>query len=396
MCVHGCIVGEPWSEIFTCGETEIGDRRILQTSLGRENEIQDDAPVILKGTGFFQSGQKIKNLTGVLGPKFESWEGHSGPRPIPAVMPPVWHSSVVRPARAKNTPIQSRIKQMTSQQYLLPELPSLLRDSLECYLAELQKLAMMLLGFMAKALKLEKGEMEELFEDGMQSVRITYYPPCPQPELVMGLTPHSDATGITILLQINGVDGLQIKKDGVWIPVSFLPDALVVNVGDVLEILSNGVYTSIEHRATVNAAKERISIAMFFNPKFSAQTKPAPSQINPQNPPLFKQNAPPWDTWQVQPSVRIFLMGHGALSTLHPDDHGTGVLSTLPCPDVLSRPNASVLDKSLDCISQTIIIYTTKSMLDGTLLGHFRQPVTICNPPPAEQKDRDDGKSSLP
>ncbi|XP_034698845.1 protein SRG1-like [Vitis riparia] len=177
----------------------------------------------------------------------------------------------------------------TRKPYLLPELPSSLRDSLECYLAELQKLAMMLLGFMAKALKLEKGEMEDLFEDGMQSVRMTYYPPCPQPELVMGLTPHSDATGITILLQINGVDGLQIKKDGVWIPVSFLPDALVVNVGDVVEILSNGVYTSIEHRATVNAAKERISIAMFFNPKFSAQIKPAPSLINPQNPPLFKQ-----------------------------------------------------------------------------------------------------------
>ncbi|KAL6333147.1 hypothetical protein AAG906_028330 [Vitis piasezkii] len=177
----------------------------------------------------------------------------------------------------------------TRKPYLLPELPPSLRDSLECYLAELQKLAMMLLGFMAKALKLEKGEMEELFEDGMQSVRMTYYPPCPQPELVMGLTPHSDATGITILLQINGVDGLQIKKDGVWIPVSFLPDALVVNIGDILEILSNGVYTSIEHRATVNAAKERISIAMFFNPKSSAQIKPATSLINPHNPSLFKQ-----------------------------------------------------------------------------------------------------------
>ncbi|XP_034697264.1 uncharacterized protein LOC117923131 [Vitis riparia] len=159
----------------------------------------------------------------------------------------------------------------TRKPYLLPELPPSLRDSLECYLAELQKLAMILLGFMAKALKLEKGEMEELFEDGMQSVRMTYYPPCPQPELVMGLTPHSDATGITILLQINGVDGLQIKKDGVWIPVSFLPDALVVNIGDILEILSNGVYTSIEHRATVNAAKERISIAMFFNPRDSLE-----------------------------------------------------------------------------------------------------------------------------
>ena len=110
---------------------------------------------------------------------------------------------------------------------------------------------MMLLGFMAKALKLEKGEMEELFEDGMQSVRMTYYPPCPQPELVMGLTPHSDATGITILLQINGVDGLQIKKDGVWIPVSFLPDALVVNIGDILEVSPHAPFYILETVATV-------------------------------------------------------------------------------------------------------------------------------------------------
>ncbi|WJZ96634.1 hypothetical protein VitviT2T_015298 [Vitis vinifera] len=92
-------------------------------------------------------------------------------------------------------PIHSR------KPHLLPELPPALRDSLECYIAELQKLAKMLLGFMAKALKLEKGEMEELFDDGMQSVRMSYYPPCPQPELVMGLTSHSDASGISILLQ---------------------------------------------------------------------------------------------------------------------------------------------------------------------------------------------------
>ena len=72
------------------------------------------------------------------------------------------------------------------------------------------------------------------------------------------------------------------------------------------------------------------------------------------------------------------------------------VLSTLPCLDVLSGPNANVLDKSLDCVSRAIIIHTTKSMLDGTLLGHFRQPVTTCTPPLAERKDRDDDKSSIP
>lgn len=84
---------------------------------------------------------------------------------------------------------------------------------------------------------MEETEAEEMFDDGMQSLRMTYYPPCPWPEKVMGLTPHSDASGITILLQVNGVQGLQVKKDGVWIPVQFLPDAFVVNIGDILEVL---------------------------------------------------------------------------------------------------------------------------------------------------------------
>ncbi|CAL5345288.1 unnamed protein product [Camellia sinensis] len=173
--------------------------------------------------------------------------------------------------------------------HLLPELPSSLRETLESYISELQKLAMTLFGLMEKALKINKGEIEEMFDDGTQSVRMTYYPPCPQPEMVMGLTPHSDATGITILLQVNGVEGFQIRKDGIWIPVNFLPDAFVVNVGDILEILSNGQYNSIEHRATVNSVKKRISIAMFFNPKFEAEIGPTTSLVNLQNPPLFKR-----------------------------------------------------------------------------------------------------------
>ncbi|XP_018815952.2 codeine O-demethylase-like [Juglans regia] len=173
--------------------------------------------------------------------------------------------------------------------YLFPELPSSLRETLESYLLELQKLSMTLFRCLGKVLMIETGEMEELFEDGMQSVRITRYPPCPQPELVLGLTPHSDATGITILHQINGVDGLQMKRDGVWIPVSFLPDAFVVNVGDILEILSNGVYKSVEHRVTVNSMKERKSIAVFFNPKFEAEIGPSSALLNSNNPPLFRR-----------------------------------------------------------------------------------------------------------
>ncbi|XAR66639.1 Codeine 3-O-demethylase [Bertholletia excelsa] len=173
--------------------------------------------------------------------------------------------------------------------HLLPELPLSLRESIESYLSELQKLAMTLLRLMGKALNIERKEMDEIFEDGMQSVRMTYYPPCPWPEKVMGITPHSDATGITFLLQVNGVEGFQIKRDGIWVPVNFLPDAFIVNVGDVLEILSNGLYQSIEHRATVNSEKERISLSMFINPKLEAEVGPSHALLNPQNPPLFKR-----------------------------------------------------------------------------------------------------------
>lgn len=171
--------------------------------------------------------------------------------------------------------------------YLFPELPSSLRNILETYIVELQNLGMMLVGLLGKALKIEKRELE-VFEDGIQNLRMTYYPPCPQPELVMGLNAHSDATGITILNQMNGVNGLQIKKDGVWIPVNVISDAFVVNIGDILEIMSNGAYKSVEHRATVNSEKERISVAMFFLPKFQSEIGPAISLTNQENPPLFK------------------------------------------------------------------------------------------------------------
>jgi isopenicillin N synthase-like dioxygenase len=95
---------------------------------------------------------------------------------------------------------------------------------------------MKILKLMAKAIGMEYNYMKNLFEDGRQSIRMNYYPPCPQPELVIGLSPHSDATGLTILLQLNEIEGLQIRKDGMWIPVIPLPNAFVVNIGDILEV----------------------------------------------------------------------------------------------------------------------------------------------------------------
>ncbi len=57
----------------------------------------------------------------------------------------------------------------------------------------------------------------------------------------------------------------------------------------VLQIVTNGTYRSIEHRATVNSTKERLSIATFLNPKLDGDLSPAPSLISPNTPALFKR-----------------------------------------------------------------------------------------------------------
>ncbi|KAJ9564870.1 hypothetical protein OSB04_000836 [Centaurea solstitialis] len=170
---------------------------------------------------------------------------------------------------------------------LFPNLPLPFRDTLEEYSREMKCLALTTLIFIAKASKMEVKDMRVLFDEGTQAMRMNYYPPCPEPEQVMGLSPHSDASGITFLLQINEVEGLQIKKDGNWMPVKPLNDAFVVNIGDALEILTNGIYKSIEHRATVNSEKERLSIATFLGPKLDGDLGPAPSLITADTPPRF-------------------------------------------------------------------------------------------------------------
>ncbi|RDY10073.1 Protein SRG1, partial [Mucuna pruriens] len=173
---------------------------------------------------------------------------------------------------------------------LFPRFPQQLRDNLENYSSEVKKLCLTIIERMAIALKIEPNELVDyVFEDLCQSMRWNYYPPCPQPENVIGINPHSDAGALTILLQVNETEGLQIKKDGKWIPVKPLPNAFVVNVGDMLEILTNGIYRSIEHRATINSEKERISIATFHRPRGNREIGPTPSLVTSERAASFKR-----------------------------------------------------------------------------------------------------------
>ncbi|KAF7032108.1 hypothetical protein CFC21_043322 [Triticum aestivum] len=168
---------------------------------------------------------------------------------------------------------------------LWPSNPSTFKNCLENYSEEVQRVAGELLGAMAEILGVrDHSDMTRLAAS--QSVRMNYYPPCPEAHVdsVLGLSPHSDAVGLTLLLQVSKVPGLQIRRKGGWVPVTPLPGALVVNVGDVIEVLTNGKYKSVEHRAVVNAREERMSIATFHTGKFGTMYGPLEEVVGDEKP----------------------------------------------------------------------------------------------------------------
>jgi isopenicillin N synthase-like dioxygenase len=83
----------------------------------------------------------------------------------------------------------------------------------------------------------EKHVLVGLHNEVLHGLRVNYYPPCNTPEEVLGLSPHSDASTITLLMQDDDVPGLEIRHKGNWVPVTPLSDALVVNVGDIIEVI---------------------------------------------------------------------------------------------------------------------------------------------------------------
>lgn len=69
-------------------------------------------------------------------------------------------------------------------------------------------------------------------------MKINFYPPCPQPELALGVEAHTDMSALTFLVQ-NDVQGLQFWKDGNWVAVNFSKDDLFVHIGDQIQVVGS-------------------------------------------------------------------------------------------------------------------------------------------------------------
>ncbi|KAL7206050.1 hypothetical protein ACSBR2_018880 [Camellia fascicularis] len=172
------------------------------------------------------------------------------------------------------------LKVFVHPQFHFPNKPTGFSELLREYSKQTRKVAIELLRGISESLGMEECYIEKAMdlESGLQTFAGNLYPPCPQPELAMGLPPHSDHGLLTILIQ-NEIGGLQLQHNGKWVNVKALPNSFLVNTADHLEILSNGRYKSVVHRAVVNNKATRISIAMACGPSLDTIVSPAPELV---------------------------------------------------------------------------------------------------------------------
>ena len=148
-----------------------------------------------------------------------------------------------------------------------------------------------------RALALHIGQPESFFEDktdlGNSILRPIHYPPirdesgseASMPNVRAGA--HEDINFITLLVGASA-EGLEVLSDGEWLPITTEGDAIVVNIGDMLQRLSNHVYPSTTHRVVnppnANARKPRYSVPFFLHPNPDVVLDPLDSCVTPDNP----------------------------------------------------------------------------------------------------------------
>ena len=171
------------------------------------------------------------------------------------------------------------------------EVPELEKFGMEAY-KQLERTGVEVLRAIAIFLELDENYFDEKVKNGNSILRpIHYYPiedPDSVPEDAVRAAEHGDINLITLLMGASA-EGLQVlRRDGKWIPITALPNQLVVNVGDMLERLTNNKLKSTIHRV-VNPPKEkmkssRYSIPFFMHPRSDMDLTCLANCIDEENP----------------------------------------------------------------------------------------------------------------
>jgi len=143
----------------------------------------------------------------------------------------------------------------------------------------------MLRGF-SEALGLAPDHLDQFVTAPPAQLRMIHYPYDPGAEDRPGIGAHTDYEFFTLLL--SRTPGLEVMNgSGHWIDAPPVPGALVINVGDMLEILSNGTFVATSHRVR-KVSEERYSFPLFFSCDYSVEIAPLPDFVSPDKPPRFE------------------------------------------------------------------------------------------------------------
>nr|BAG32267.1 gibberellin 3-oxidase [Allium fistulosum] len=206
-------------------------------------------------------------------------------------------------------------------------------EVIEEYNKEMKRVAERLMQLMLLSLGLTEetikwaGPMNEL-QDISSVLQLNSYPACPNPDRAIGLAAHTDSSLLTILYQSN-TSGLQVLRPNKessptqWVTVPPIPGALVVNVGDLCHILSNGRFHSVVHRAVVNRTEHRYSAAYICGPPAHVKVSPIVKPVGPAYRPI---------TWREYLGIKARLFDKALASVIiSEEDHNDNSTCLLSC-----------------------------------------------------------------
>jgi len=166
------------------------------------------------------------------------------------------------------------------------------------YYQACEALGFALLEAIGRNLGMPDGALSAAFRPRHTSfVRLNHYPVCPRParpadvstptDGFLGINHHTDAGAVTVLLQTD-VPGLEVLHEGTWHLVAPRDDALVINIGDIVQVWSNDRYRAALHRVTANSDRVRFSAPFFLNPAYEAHYAPLPSTVDDARPARYR------------------------------------------------------------------------------------------------------------